>query len=288
MRIVVNADDFGLSGSTASATIWAFQHGGLSSATVMANMPATDRAISFARENPAYSFGAHLNFSEGTPLSPARDIPDLIDDEGSFIDVKILRQKLWHRKPTIEQFAIEAKAQLGKLRDSGMTISHVDSHGGVHKCPPILKALRQVLPQFGIHLVRNLQSLYVMRSRRTWVHRMHFLWRRSLLRSFSSTQHFFSADWQQGDQWCEDLMSKLSGTSLEIAVHPGWSGYQDAQRLASVKFCSLVKSCGHQVVPWFGLGKNWSADVASTAPSASMKKLCVETERGGVKDAVKS
>ena len=50
VRIVVNADDFGASAETVAATIQCFEHGALTSATIMPTMPAADEALAFARD----------------------------------------------------------------------------------------------------------------------------------------------------------------------------------------------------------------------------------------------
>lgn len=44
MRIILSADDFGFSDHTVERTIACFDAGVLTSASIMANMPATERA----------------------------------------------------------------------------------------------------------------------------------------------------------------------------------------------------------------------------------------------------
>lgn len=51
--LTVNADDFGLIGGVNRAVIEAHARGILTSATVMANMPAFDEAVRLAKEHPA-------------------------------------------------------------------------------------------------------------------------------------------------------------------------------------------------------------------------------------------
>ena len=60
MRVILNADDFGSSPDTLTATIECFEEGALTSATIMPGMPATEQALAFARSRPDLSFGVHL------------------------------------------------------------------------------------------------------------------------------------------------------------------------------------------------------------------------------------
>src|SRR5438105_581666 len=87
MRIIINADDFGYSEDTVRATIECFERGALTSASVMARMPATAQALAYCRQHPEFSFGVHLTFvSDGVeaPLSRPAEIPALVTGRGIF------------------------------------------------------------------------------------------------------------------------------------------------------------------------------------------------------------
>src|SRR3954452_2358023 len=143
MRIITNADDFGQNADTVVATIDCFQRGALTSASIMPRMPATAQAIDFARANPQFSFGVHLTFVRETdatpeaPLSPPVDVPDLVDPaDGRFAASDTIRWRALLNRVSVEQIAREVTAQLAFVRDQGITLSHVDSHGHLHKFKP--------------------------------------------------------------------------------------------------------------------------------------------------------
>ena len=48
-RLIVNADDFGFDDETVDWTIKGFELGKITSATVMAGMPATERVVEYAK-----------------------------------------------------------------------------------------------------------------------------------------------------------------------------------------------------------------------------------------------
>src|SRR4030042_3518221 len=76
--LIINADDFGCSDDTVEETIECFDAGVLTSATMMPNMPAFERAAVFAREHAEFSYGLHLCLTDERPVSNPAAIPTLI------------------------------------------------------------------------------------------------------------------------------------------------------------------------------------------------------------------
>ena len=60
-RMIINADDFGLCEGVNKAVFEAHTRGVLTSATIMANMPAVDEAIAIAKKTPSLGVGVHLD-----------------------------------------------------------------------------------------------------------------------------------------------------------------------------------------------------------------------------------
>ena len=77
-RLIINADDFGLTRGINRSIIELHQAGVLTSATLMATGPAFEHAVAVARANPALGIGCHIVFTDGTPASPPDKIPTLI------------------------------------------------------------------------------------------------------------------------------------------------------------------------------------------------------------------
>ena len=63
MKLILNADDFGLSPSVNKGIVEAFQQGIISSATMMMNTPYTDEAIELAKKHNLKNIGIHLNLT---------------------------------------------------------------------------------------------------------------------------------------------------------------------------------------------------------------------------------
>src|SRR5260370_42450098 len=69
-KIIVNADDFGMSAEVNRAIVEAFENNVISSTTLMANMPGFDEACELAHRHRLVSkIGLHLNLTAVYPLS---------------------------------------------------------------------------------------------------------------------------------------------------------------------------------------------------------------------------
>jgi len=83
-RLIVNADDFGLCEGVNRAVKQAHTEGILTSATIMAGMPAAAQAVQLAREMPALGVGVHLNLFDASPVSEDKRIKVLLNSNGEF------------------------------------------------------------------------------------------------------------------------------------------------------------------------------------------------------------
>src|SRR5207237_814650 len=78
-RLIVNADDFGLSDGVNRAISEAHAAGTVSSASLLVNAPGFADAVRRARAAPALGVGLHFNLTMGAPVSPATAVPSLCD-----------------------------------------------------------------------------------------------------------------------------------------------------------------------------------------------------------------
>lgn len=243
LRIILNADDFGMSDETTDATIACFRAGALTSATIMAQMPVAARAAAFARDNPRFSFGAHLVWvGDGVerPLSRPQDIPSLVTPEGLLLNSQHARLLAIRRRLNERDIEREAEAQLAFLRDHNIPLSHVDSHGHMHKFAQFRAALTRVLPRFGITRVRSVQNVYLRRPLKSPNYWCGKLWLRQIQSAFDTTQHLYLPRSAEEETWAERLLARRLTGVLEIGLHPGvvepWraSEMRGAEQLASI------------------------------------------------------
>ena len=255
LQLVVNADDFGQSDDTVDATIECFEAGALTSATLMPGMPASVRALDFARSHPEHGFGVHLTLSADPARRPLVDpelVPCLVHADGTLLSTREIRARALTGRLVPEQLAREIEAQLRSVVGAGVPVSHVDSHRHLHKFAPVRAALATVLPRLGIRRVRAVQDLYVSRPLTSPTYWLGRRWRGSIRRAFETTEHFFMPS-RSERPWSEaaaGLVARLEGGSLEIGVHPGSEEeWRERDRTSVVE---LVRAVGGrvQLVDW--------------------------------------
>lgn len=158
-RVIINADDFGLSQAENRTILRAFRQGLISSATLMANMPAFEEACALTREHGLQGrVGLHFNLTYGRPLSTAiRGQPRLCNAAGEF-DLNLPRHRLWLPAGTRRAIEDELHAQWRRCLEHGIRPSHIDSHQHVHNILPVGEVVARFAARQGVplRLARNL------------------------------------------------------------------------------------------------------------------------------------
>jgi predicted glycoside hydrolase/deacetylase ChbG (UPF0249 family) len=154
-RIVINADDFGLCEGVNKGIAEAHSKGVLTSATLMANMPAAKKAVDLAKHLPKLGVGVHLNLTNGKPLCQDEDVKRLLNTEGDFglspgklAIVSIVTGKV---RAAIET---ELAAQIQWVIDRGIKPTHLDSHKHIHSFPAIFRIVCRLAERFKIPAIR--------------------------------------------------------------------------------------------------------------------------------------
>src|SRR5215475_14004813 len=154
-RLIVNADDFGLTAGVNRAVIEGHTRGVITSATLMANMPAFDAAVHLAKDHPSLGVGLHINITQGRPVADASRVGSLINDRGEFWGTSMaVFKRLLAGRLKIEEVVIELRAQIEKALNAGLRLTHVDSHKHTHALPRICEAIIATIKDYGINAVR--------------------------------------------------------------------------------------------------------------------------------------
>ena len=160
-RLIINADDFGLTAGVNRAIVEAHEHGIVTSATLMANGQAVEEAISLAQSRPRLGVGCHIVLVDGAPLldqtrinslvDPARnaDGPRFREGIGKFGALALLGRL------AADEIEAEATAQIRKLQAAGIPVTHLDSHKHTHLFPRILRPLLRAAKSCGVRAIRN-------------------------------------------------------------------------------------------------------------------------------------
>jgi len=137
-RLIVSADDFGLSQGVNRGIEEVFEAGGLSATGVMAATPGAEEITELARRHPDLDIGLHVNLTYGAPvLDPAR-VPSLVNGDGLLLDDGELLARLLRRRVSADQVRAEVTAQFALLRSFGVEPTHWDSHQHVAFLPGLV------------------------------------------------------------------------------------------------------------------------------------------------------
>jgi predicted glycoside hydrolase/deacetylase ChbG (UPF0249 family) len=161
-RLIVNADDFGLTAGVNRAVVELSQAGALTSATLMACCPGMADAAALAAKLPALGVGCHIVLLDGTPAAPPDRIATLLEQPlipgqppqfrrtlGAFLrDLMLNNIHPLH----IER---EATAQISRLQHYGVRVTHVDTHKHTHMFPAVLAAVCRAAAACGVPAIRN-------------------------------------------------------------------------------------------------------------------------------------
>jgi predicted glycoside hydrolase/deacetylase ChbG (UPF0249 family) len=150
--LILHADDFGETAEITAGICQAIEAGVVTSTSIMANMPGTADALPrVARLADRASFGVHLNFCEGKPLTRGAS---LVDERGNFHSKRALFLRAVRGTLSLAELEAEITAQIARIHEASIRISHVDGHKHLHQLPVVRNAVARVLPRFGIQRVR--------------------------------------------------------------------------------------------------------------------------------------
>ena len=236
-KIIINADDFGLCTGINRAVTEAHTNGILTSATLMANMPAAEEAAKIAKELPGLGVGVHLNLLEGKALSNDKKVKVLLNPDGQFkYPVIKLAVKSMLSNKIKEAIRIELAEQVQWLIDNGITPTHLDSHKHFHCFSSIYPIVCQLAKKFSITAIRwpfepaticsaDWPSTTAKDRRRAFIVRTMAKWNQRQSSRFIKTDMFLGlAHTGRIDEkfWAEVGRTQLDGV-VEIMTHPGYT-----------------------------------------------------------------
>lgn len=150
-QLIITSDDFGLSPGVNAAVEKGWRDGLLTCASIMPGGAAFDDAVAIALRNPGLQVGLHLTLLQGQSVLPQAQIPDLVNEAGAFSDNPLAAgMRYFFDKGLYKQLLQEIQAQIERVADSGIPLSHVDGHLNIHLHPTVFAFLTELMPRYGI------------------------------------------------------------------------------------------------------------------------------------------
>jgi len=162
-RVIVTADDYGLTRGITDSILEAADKGALTRVSVLANGYDLEYALAQWRSRQeTLSLSFHLNLTEGVALSSPKDIPHLADAQGRFrhSPASLLVRSWWALPSTRQAIAQEVEQefmlQLSRIRSHVGQAAHigVDSHQHVHMVPLVFGVVARLAARESLAPVR--------------------------------------------------------------------------------------------------------------------------------------
>ena len=154
-RLIINADDFGLTPGVNRGIIQAHHRGIVTSATLMANGSAFETASEAARTESNLGVGCHVVLLDGKPVSPPASIPTLMEHGSLRRNLISFALAAIAGRMAPEHIENEAIAQIRRLQSAGVVVTHIDTHKHSHIFPAVLRPLVRACQTCGIRKIRN-------------------------------------------------------------------------------------------------------------------------------------
>jgi hopanoid biosynthesis associated protein HpnK len=261
-RLIVNADDFGLSHSVNEAVRRAHREGILTTASLMVNEPGFDEAVKLAQDNSRLGVGLHLTLLMGHSTLPPEQIPGLVNGRGEFSNSPVgVGLDYFFKRRLREQLRAEIHAQFEKFHATGLALDHVNGHLHLHLHPVIFRILMDDADALRIRHLRLTRDC-LARSRRMadgrWFYRVshaaiyEWLSRRAReplrRRGIRHAQITFGLlqDSRVDEDYILKLLPELPPGDSELYAHPSLDRFKD-------EFAALVSPRVQERVNQFGI-----------------------------------
>lgn len=249
--VIINADDCGIN-SKVNAEIERFiLLGKITSTTVMANMDDLDGARRlYDLYKDKISFGVHVNLTDGEPLTKPQALLDFgyyKEDNGKivlngypFINKRIPKQ--------LHQDIIkECVAQIDRVRDAGIRISHIDSHHLMLTSQSMVNMTPEILKKTGIRKMRRARNYMPGKSLSFYIRQAWFSYMKMRVKGLRST------DWFEMFTNFYNLNKRgfHMGGTIELMTHPGGNYPKEDRLMLDCDYDQLFK--GYKLINYNSL-----------------------------------
>ena len=285
-RLIVNADDFGLTQGVNRAIVEAHSQGIVTSSTLMANGRAFDDAVQRVTSATRLSVGCHVVLVDGSPVFEKTNttLSDAKFKDGRFYEsLNGFALRLIRGRINDDDIEAEATAQIRKLQAAGIVVSHLDTHKHTHILPRVLRPLLRAARACGVSAIRNpfgpVHISVVAKRPRLWkrfsqvtvLNRLGTSFRKSVAAAGILTPDGtvgIVATGAMDLRLFESIVSSLPEGTWELVCHPGYhdaelavirtrlrdSRVQELQLLTSPEALEILARSGVQLTSYRELG----------------------------------
>jgi hypothetical protein len=221
MKLIVNADDFGLTLGVSKGIIEGMKLGSITDTSVLTNSPYFYESIDLAKKSGITTMGVHLTITFGYPILDYSKVESLVDKDGYFHQKYNLKPENFNLKELYNELV----AQIEIFLSTGMQLNHLDTHHGFSiLSPEIFKVFIKLSEKYQVPLRRDINF--------TDNSRIINMFQASQIKT---TDHIFISTTHLEDIISELDIRKSDDKTFEIACHPGWVD-EELQNISSLTF----------------------------------------------------
>lgn len=244
--VIINADDCGINKEVDAQIERFIQLGKITSTTVMANM---DDLAGAKRLYDSYkdkiSFGVHVNLTDGEPLTSSQALLDYgyyKEEEGKVVlnGYPFINKRI--PKRLHQDIINECVAQINKVRDYGINISHIDSHHLMLTSQSMISMTPTVLKLAGVKKMRRARNYIEKKTMSFYIRQAWFAYMKMQVKGLQST------DWFEMFTSFYNLSNKgfrMNG-SIELMTHPGGNYPKEDELMLATDYDELFR--GYELI----------------------------------------
>ena len=153
-RLIVTADDFGISPGVNRGVVESHRQGLTTSASLMSNLPCAGDAVARWRDCPGLGLGLHLTLTTGRPVCQPDRVPTLVGPDGAFHPLSAWLPRAATRRLAPDDLRREIDAQIERALQMGAGLDHLDSHHHVHALPLVGRHALAAARRYGVGAIR--------------------------------------------------------------------------------------------------------------------------------------
>jgi predicted glycoside hydrolase/deacetylase ChbG (UPF0249 family) len=156
IRLVVNADDFGMSQPISRGILRAHRDGIVTSTSLLGNCADLDAVRGLLADAPSLGVGVHLALVQGTPVADPATVPSLVGPDGRFRPSGADFIAAWTRRQIVPaEVEREFDAQVARVRAAGIAVDHLDTHHHLGFLPVVGRSVETIARRYGIGGIRS-------------------------------------------------------------------------------------------------------------------------------------
>lgn len=250
-KVIINADDCGINKPVDAEIERFIQLGKITSTTVMANMDDLDGARRlYDLYKDKISFGVHVNLTDGAPLTSSQALLEYgyyKEEDGKIIlnGYPFINKRI--PKQLHQDIIKECVAQIDRVRDAGIRISHIDSHHLMLTSQSMVNMTPEILKKTGVKKMRRARNYVPNKSLSFYIRQAWFSYMKMRVKGLQSTDWF--------EMFTNYYKLSIKGFymegCIELMTHPGGNYPKEDQLILNCDFDQLFK--GYKLINYNNL-----------------------------------